>query len=123
MKPPMNRKISGSAKAARASLGEVTPNSAARAGPSRAAAGNGIASVTHSNTVIAEIAASEWASSLSPGSGVSSKPKNTSGAAISPTLRRSASKRASASLTLPVLTCGGVYQRRVQTHGALPAPG
>ena len=105
-KPPMNRKIRGSAKGARADRASVTPSITARAGAMRAVTARGIASVTHRTTVMVATAARRWAGSESDGMGVANMTTRARGPPTSPTRRRMASNRASESLMAAVATVG-----------------
>jgi hypothetical protein len=105
-KPPRNKKMIGSPNAASAVLASAAPRSTASAGPSSAATASGIASVTHSTTVIAATPASACAWGVRPGMGKSSRPTSATGASTRPAVRRRRSKRASAALTRISVTSG-----------------
>ena len=63
----MNRNISGEANGANTALASATPSTTQAEAPSNAVTGMGNASVTHSQTTVARIAASRCASADSPG--------------------------------------------------------
>ena len=70
MKPPMNRKIIGLAKAAKASFILTTPNTTQRVGPSNEVTGMGMGSVIHQRATRVMMASNLWASGVRPPMGV-----------------------------------------------------
>ena len=94
MKVPMNRKMSGSANGANASLAGATPSTTAAATPRNAVIAIGIASVTHRTTTAASTAASRWAGGSRPPV-VHQTTAKASGAPARPARRRHRSRRPS----------------------------
>jgi hypothetical protein len=95
MKPPMNTKMTGSAKEASAGRTAAMPNNTARTGPISAVTASGSASVTQKTMTIPRIAASRCAG-CGTGSGAMNRTRKTSGPRTSPMFRRRALNRSSA---------------------------
>ena len=87
MKLPMNRKMIGSANGASTVRALPTCRTTASIGPMSAVMASGSASVTHSTTIMARMAASLCAP-LASGIGSSNRTMSTSGPPIRPAVRR-----------------------------------